>query len=140
MTKVLVLMGGVSSEREVSLSSGAGVLAALKEEGFDAFAYDFENDAAGLAAAIGRERPDIVFNALHGTYGEDGCMQGLLDMLGVKYTHSGRVASAIGMDKILANAVFAHAGIPVAKNRIVEHEEVMAGAPLPRPYVLKPVS
>jgi D-alanine-D-alanine ligase len=79
-----------------------------------------------------------VFNALHGEWGEDGCVQGILDMLGVKYTYSGRIASAIGMDKVSANAVFAHAGIPVAKNRIALRAEVMVGDPLPRPYVLKP--
>ncbi|MDR1476921.1 MAG: D-alanine--D-alanine ligase [Rickettsiales bacterium] len=140
MTKILVLTGGVSSEREVSLSSGEGVLAALKEEGFDASAYDFKNDVADFAAAICRDKPDVVFNALHGQWGEDGCVQGLLDMLGAKYTHSGRVASAIGMDKVLANSVFAAHGIPIAKSRIVEREEIMAGDVIERPYVLKPVS
>lgn len=139
MTKVLVLMGGVSSEREVSLSSGAGVLGALKEEGFDAAGYDFKNDAAGLAAAIESEKPDVVFNALHGTYGEDGCVQGLLDMLGIRYTHSGREASAIGMNKILSSAVFAANGIPVARNRIVSSDEALAGKAMDVPYVLKPV-
>jgi D-alanine-D-alanine ligase len=116
------------------------VLATLKDEGFDASAYDFKNDVVGLAAALGQAKPDVVFNALHGTYGEDGCVQGMLDMLGVRYTHSGRAASAIGMDKILANAVFGQAGIPVAKSRIVGREEVLAGDVMPRPYVLKPVS
>jgi D-alanine-D-alanine ligase len=124
----------------VSLSSGAGVLVALKQEGFRAYPYDFKNDEVELAASLKREKPDIVFNALHGRWGEDGYVQNILDLFGVKYTHSGSKASAIAMNKIRANSMFAKVGIPVAKNKVVSRDEVVAGDPMPRPYVLKPVS
>lgn len=140
MTKVCVLAGGVSSEREISLISGKGVLEALLSEGFDAFSYDFRNDVAEFVSALTEKKPDVVFNALHGTWGEDGCVQSLLDMLGVRYTHSGREASAIAMNKVFANAVFAGAGIAVPKNRIVSRGDVALGDVMARPYVLKPIA
>ena len=138
MTKVAVLLGGHSSEREISLVSGAGCAGALREEGYGVVEID---PAAGdLSAALLAAKPDVVFNALHGRFGEDGCVQGLLELLRIPYTHSGVLASALAMDKPAAKKVFAAAGIPVAEGRIVTKAEVLAGDVLPRPYVLKPLN
>jgi D-alanine-D-alanine ligase len=140
MTKqVAVLMGGWSAEREVSLNSGAAVVNALRELGMSITAIDVQRDIAQL---LGRlfPRPDIVFNALHGRYGEDGCIQGLLDILSIPYTHSGLLASALAMDKSMARKVFSSVGIPIAEGRVVDHRELLESDPLPRPYVVKPIN
>ncbi|MEO5336964.1 MAG: D-alanine--D-alanine ligase [Magnetospirillum sp. WYHS-4] len=138
MTKnVAVLMGGWSAEREVSLVSGASVANALKEAGYKVTAIDVQRDMGALLTRL-FPRPDAVFNALHGRFGEDGCVQGLLDILGIPYTHSGLLASALAMNKPMAKHLFAAAGIPVAEHRIVSQAEIMAGDVLPRPYVIKP--
>lgn len=140
MTKhVAVLMGGWSAEREVSLVSGAACANALRQGGYQVTAIDVQRDAGALLARL-YPRPDAVFNALHGRYGEDGCIQGLLNMLGVPYTHSGLLASALAMDKPIAKRLFAAAGIPVAEDAIVGQDELLAGDPLPRPYVIKPLN
>jgi len=134
---VAVLMGGWSSEREVSLMSGNGVADALESRGHRVTRIDIDRDvAAKLAAAA----PDIVFNALHGTPGEDGSVQGLLDLMGLKYTHSGLAASVIAIDKQLTKLLLVPAGIPMPGGRIVKSETLYDGDPLPRPYVLKPVN
>jgi D-alanine-D-alanine ligase len=140
MTRVAVLQGGVSSEREVSLATGAQVVVALRQAGFEVTAIDVGADLGAVIAALQAARPDAVFNALHGRFGEDGCIQGVLDWLGLPYTHSGLRASALAMDKAAAKAAFAAAGLPVAPSRIVSPEELEAADPLPRPFVVKPVN
>jgi len=137
--KVAVLMGGISSEREVSLVSGAAVADALRAEGYDVTAIDVGRDVNAVLAAL-TPRPDVVFNALHGRFGEDGCMQGLLELLAVPYTHSGVLASALAMDKPTAKRLFAAAGIPCAEHVIADRAAVLAGDVMPRPYVLKPLN
>jgi D-alanine-D-alanine ligase len=138
MTKhVAVLMGGWSVEREVSLSSGTACAKALESAGFRVTRIDVQRDIAQVLADLG---PDIAFNALHGRFGEDGCVQGVLDWLSLPYTHSGVRASSMAMDKHAAKAVFAAAGLPLAAHRIVSPEELEAADPLPRPYVVKPVN
>ena len=110
--RIAVLKGGRSAEREVSLVSGRECAAALRQEGFEVVEIDA---GADLAAALAAAKPDVVFNALHGRWGEDGCVQGLLEWLGIPYTHSGVLASALAMDKTRAKQVFAAAGLPVAR-------------------------
>ena len=140
MTHVAVLHGGVSAEREVSLATGTQVVAALRQAGFEVTPIEVGQDLAAVIAALQTAKPDAVFNALHGRFGEDGCIQGVLDWLGLPYTHSGLRASALAMDKAAAKAAFAAAGLPVAPSRIVSPEELEAADPLPRPYVVKPVN
>jgi D-alanine-D-alanine ligase len=136
---VAVLYGGISAEREVSLASGRQVIAALAEAGFDVRPIEVGADLGAVIAAL-TPAPDVVFNALHGRYGEDGVIQGVLDWLGIPYTHSGVRASAVAMDKQAAKAVFAAAGLPVAAGRVVDMDELEAGDPIPLPYVVKPVN
>jgi D-alanine-D-alanine ligase len=138
--RVAVLYGGRSAEREVSLSSGRQVIAALQEAGFAVTPIDVGDDLAAVIQALSDPRPDVVFNALHGRFGEDGCIQGMLDWLGLPYTHSGLRASAMAMDKAAAKAVFRAAGLPVADDRVVTRAELEAADPLPRPFVVKPVN
>jgi len=139
MTRVAVLYGGISAEREVSLSTGGQVIAALREAGFDVLPIDVGADLGAVIAAL-TPKPDAVFNALHGRFGEDGAIQGVLDWMGIPYTHSGVRASALAMDKIAAKAVFAAAGLPIAAGRLVEMPELEAADPMPRPYVVKPAN
>jgi D-alanine-D-alanine ligase len=134
---VTVLMGGFSAEREVSLTSGAACARALADAGYLVSTLDVPRDVRAIVAGIPKDT-DVVFNALHGRFGEDGCIQGILDIMGVPYTHSGRLASALAMDKPMAKHVFAAAGIPVAADALVDRETFNAADPLPRPYVLKP--
>ncbi len=137
--RVAVLLGGISAEREVSLATGAGVLAALREAGHEALAIEVGENLGAVIAALSAARPDAVFNALHGRFGEDGCIQGVLDWLRLPYTHSGLRASAIAMDKAAAKEVFRAAGLPVAAHRVVSPAELAEADPLPLPYVVKPV-
>ena len=139
MTRVAVLYGGISAEREVSLASGAQVIAALREAGFDVTPIEVGADLAALLAAL-TPPPDAVFNALHGRFGEDGAIQGVLDWLGIPYTHSGVRASALAMDKTAAKTVFAAAGLAVPQGRLVGRDELAAADPLPLPYVIKPAN
>jgi len=134
---VAVLMGGWSAEREVSLSSGKACADALETVGYRVTRIDVGRD---LAVRLADARPDVCFNALHGRWGEDGAIQGLLEVLGVPYTHSGVLASALAMNKQLAKQVMAAAGVPVAPGRVVSRREAAAAHALERPYVLKPVS
>ena len=138
-TRVAVLYGGISTEREVSLSSGLQVIAALREAGFDVTPIEVGDDLGAVIAAL-TPRPDAVFNALHGRFGEDGAIQGVLDWMNIPYTHSGVRASALAMDKVAAKALFAAAGLPVPRGRTVDIAELEAGDPLPLPYVVKPIS
>jgi D-alanine-D-alanine ligase len=140
LKRVAVLGGGFSKEREVSLVSGAAAARALEAKGFDVTVIDPPRDIAALATTITAAKPDVVFNALHGRFGEDGCIQGILDMMRIPYTHSGRLASAVAMDKPAAKRMFAAAGIPVAEERIVTRREAEQGDVMERPYVLKPVN
>ncbi len=139
MRRVAVLYGGISAEREVSLSSGRQVIAALAQAGFEVTPVLVGQDLGAVIAALD-PRPDAVFNALHGRFGEDGAIQGVLDWLGIPYTHSGVRASALAMDKQAAKAAFAAAGLPVARGRVVDLAELEAADPIPLPYVVKPVN
>jgi D-alanine-D-alanine ligase len=134
---VAVLMGGWSAEREVSLTSGAGVADALESRGHRVTRIDMDRD---VARALAEAQPDVVFNALHGTPGEDGTVQGLMDLMGLKYTHSGLETSVIAIDKELTKMVLVPHGIRMPEGRIVESESLYEADPLPRPYVLKPVN
>ena len=138
--RVAVLSGGFSKEREVSLVSGRAAERALKAKGFDVSLIDVTRDMAALVAAITASKPDVAFNALHGRFGEDGCIQGLLDMMQIPYTNSGRLSSAVAMDKPMSKRLFAAAGIRVAEERIVTRAEAERGDVMARPYVLKPVN
>ncbi len=128
-------MGGPSAEREVSLSSGRECAAALEGEGFDVVRLDAGPD---LAARLDDIRPDVAFNALHGRWGEDGCVQGMLEWLRIPYTHSGVLASALAMDKERTKAVYRAAGLPVVESAIFCAEEVRARHVMAPPYVVKP--
>jgi len=137
--EVAVLMGGASAEREVSLVTGKSCAAALLEAGYRVREIVVERDPRKLLAAL-EPRPDVVFNALHGRFGEDGTIQAMLDLIGLPYTHSGLLASALAMNKPMAKRLFALAGIPVADGKVVPRDEVLAGDVMPRPYVVKPVA
>lgn len=137
--RVAVLMGGWSPEREVSLVSGDAVAKALRGLGYEVSEIDLSPDMGALLGALD-PRPDVVFNALHGRHGEDGCVQGLLELMGLPYTHSGVLASALAMDKPVAKRLFAEAGIPCPKGQVMSREEVCAGNAFPPPYVIKPLN
>jgi len=139
MTRVAVLYGGMSAEREVSLSSGRQVIVALRAAGYEVTPIEVNDDLRKVLAALD-PRPDVVFNALHGRFGEDGAIQGVLDWLGIPYTHSGVRASALAMDKAAAKAVFAAAGLPIAKGGPVDVAALEHADPMPLPYVVKPVN
>lgn len=137
--RVAVLMGGWSAEREVSLVSGRECARALESLGYAVRTVDVTRNVEALVAAL-TPRPDVVFNALHGRGGEDGAIQGILEMLQVPYTHSGVLASAIAMDKPMAKTVFAAAGLPLAAGVVVDRRTLLAGDPMARPFVAKPIN
>ena len=134
---IAVLMGGWSAEREVSLLSGAGVAAALEANGHRVTRIDMDRD---VAARLAEAKPDLVFNALHGTPGEDGSVQGLMDLMGLRYTHSGLATSVIAIDKVLTKQALVPHGIPMPGGRVVKSADIHQADPLQRPYVLKPVN
>ena len=135
---VVVLMGGWSSEREVSLTSGKGVAEALRARGWsNVTELDMQRDVAARLAEL---KPDVVFNALHGTPGEDGTVQGMMDLMGLKYTHSGLETSVIAIDKELTKMVLVPCGIRMPAGKVVSSESLHQEDPLPRPYVVKPVN
>ena len=134
-SRVAVLMGGPSAEREVSLVTGRECAKALRDAGFQVVEVDAGPD---LSARLTEIAPDVVFNALHGRWGEDGCVQGLLEWLRIPYTHSGVLASALAMDKEKAKAAYVAAGLPIVASVLASRDEVEAGHVLPPPYVVKP--
>jgi len=134
-SKVVVLMGGLSAEREVSLSSGRECAAALTEAGYEVVTVDA---GADLCARLTDLKPDVVFNALHGRWGEDGCVQGLLEWMRIPYTHSGILASALAMDKEKSKAAFHAAGLPVVASVLAAKADVCSRHVLRPPYVVKP--
>ena len=135
--KIAVLMGGWSAERNVSLTSGAGVAEACRRLGHEVVEIDMDRNIAQVLATAA---PDVVFNALHGTPGEDGSVQGLLDLMGLRYTHSGMTTSAIAIDKELTKRILVPHGIRMPDGRMVPSDSLCTADPLPRPYVLKPVN
>ena len=138
--KILVLSGGFSAEREVSAVSGKGVAQALRECGYDVVEHNLTS-AYGLLEALQAEKPDAVFNALHGNWGEDGEIQGFLDMLQIPYTHSGLAASFLGMNKLLTKEICRLNGIKTADYRALTYGEFKKrGASMDFPYVIKPQS
>lgn len=134
---VAVLLGGWSSERPVSLMSGNGVAEALEARGHRVTRIDMGRD---VALRLAEAAPDVVFNALHGAPGEDGSVQGMMDLMGLRYTHSGMITSVIAIDKELTKERLVPHGIPMPGGRMVASEDLYVGDPLPRPYVLKPVN
>jgi D-alanine-D-alanine ligase len=135
--KVVVLMGGPSREREVSLSSGRECATALRDEGFEVIELDAGADLAERLRAIA---PDVVFNALHGRWGEDGCVQGILEWLHIPYTHSGVLASALAMDKQRSKDVYRRHGLPIVESILALKDDVRARHVMAPPYVVKPNS
>ena len=133
--RIVVLKGGPSAEREVSLVSGRECATALRGEGFEVTELDAGPD---LTADLQREKPDVVFNALHGRWGEDGCVQGMLEWLRIPYTHSGVLASSLAMDKERTKAVYRMAGLPVVESLLVKTEDARRQYPKAPPYVVKP--
>jgi len=136
---VVVLMGGWSPEREVSLSSGRECAKALADRGYKVRAIDVGRDVPALLRALD-PRPDVIFNALHGIGGEDGTIQGVFEMLGIRYTHSGVLASSLAMHKPTAKAIFHGAGLPVVDGVVARPEELAQHDPLPAPFVVKPTN
>jgi D-alanine-D-alanine ligase len=137
-TTVAVLMGGWSAERNVSLASGEACFGALRRAGFNAIMVDVKRET--IHAILQDMRPDVVFNALHGKWGEDGCAAALFETLRIPYTHSGVLASAVAMNKEKSKVLFRAAGIPVAESRLVDIESAAEEHPMPVPYVVKPVA
>ncbi len=135
INRVVVLKGGRSAEREVSLASARECAAALRDEGFEVIEIDAGDT---LVEELRAAKPDVVFNALHGRWGEDGCVQGILEWLQIPYTHSGVLASALAMDKERSKVAFADAGLPIVDSILVSREEAMADHPMRPPYVVKP--
>ena len=134
---IVVLMGGWANERPVSLMSGEGIAKALEERGHRVTRIDMDRH---VAARIAEAAPDVVFNALHGVPGEDGTVQGMLDLMGVPYTHSGLATSVVAIDKQLTKQALVPRGIPMPGGRIVKSADLHQRDPMPRPYVLKPVN
>jgi D-alanine-D-alanine ligase len=135
---VAVLMGGWSAEREVSLTSGRACASALREKGYEVREVDVQRDLSDLLAKL-TPKPDVVFNALHGKGGEDGCIQGVLEILDIPYTHSAPLASALAMNKQKAKEVLQPMGVRCPEGLLVHIDDIRKGAePMPKPYVVKP--
>ena len=132
---VAVLMGGPGAERQVSLSTGQECASALRHAGYRVVEIDAGPD---LVKDLQRAAPDVVFNALHGRWGEDGCVQGLLEWMGFPYTHSGVLCSALAMDKNKTKEVFSSVGLPVLDSLLIARDELMGAHPMRVPYVIKP--
>ena len=136
---VIVFLGGRSNEREVSLVTGAAVEKALIDSGYKVESIDVGKNMMSLVEGLS-PKPDVVFNALHGRYGEDGCIQGLLNFMGIRYTHSGVLSSAAAFNKHVAKSIMAAAGINVAEHQILSYDDFLKENIMPRPYVVKPLN
>jgi len=134
---IALIAGGMSAEREVSLNSAKGIMRALLDAGYQVTFIDMGADIASVLASI---KPDIVFNCLHGTYGEDGCLPGLLNIMRIPYTHSGLLASSIGFNKLKSKELFIANNIKTAKSITVNKADNIKDDPFPRPYVIKPLA
>jgi D-alanine-D-alanine ligase len=134
---VVLLMGGLSTEKEVSITSGKRVMQALRELDYHFTAVDMGRD---IAQVLSQLKPDVVFNALHGTYGEDGCIAGVLELMAIPYTHSSVMASAIAMNKAISKELFKAAKIKCATHFIINKSDNYQQDPMPRPYVIKPIA
>src|SRR5450755_4486871 len=134
---VAVLMGGWSAEREISLRSGQACADAAERGGYRVSRLDVDREVAASLRAL---KPDVALNVLHGRPGEDGTLQGLLEILGIPYSHSGVMASAVAMQKDIAKVVMAAAGVAVPEGKVISRREAAQGHPLPRPYVIKPIA
>ena len=133
---IAVLLGGHSAEREVSLDSGRACAEALRTKGYEVTEVDAGVPLCKLVELLSKQvKPDVIFNALHGRFGEDGCIQGVLNLLNIPYTHSGLLASSLAMDKAAAKRVFAAHGIKCAEDKILMQDDLNQGDPLPRPFV-----
>lgn len=137
--RVVVLMGGFSTEREVSLSSAQGVIKALKELGHEPFPLDVTRDMGNLIQCLQNHKPDVVLNILHGRWGEDGCIQGLLEMMDIPYSHSGVLGSALAMNKVVARNICQMNGIRVSEGHVAKLSDVCAGQVMEPPFVIKPI-
>jgi len=137
-TTVAVLMGGWSAERQVSISSGEACWGALRRAGFNAIMVDVKRET--IAHVLADMKPDVAFNALHGKWGEDGCAAALLETMGIAYTHSGVLASAVAMHKEMSKTMFRSVGLPVAEGKLVSIEQAASAHPMALPYVIKPVA
>ena len=138
--KVMVLMGGFSSEREVSLNGGKAIAKALRKKSYKVIEHDL-TDTKALLKVLEQENPDVIFNALHGNWGEDGTISALFDLLQIPYTHSGMLASAIGMNKYVCKLIAKNSGIRIASSQKTTAKEFQAsGTTIDYPYVVKPVS
>ena len=140
MTRVIVLMGGWSAERGVSLISGKAICESLTRQNYDVVSLDPSSDLQILVQQLAEAKGDVVFNALHGTGGEDGTIQAVLDMAGLPYTHSGLNASAAGMNKKMTKAIVGAAGVPITIDKIMARGDLSNGHPIVVPYVVKPVA
>lgn len=139
--RICILYGGFSSEREISIISGQAVEKSLKDLGHTEITkIDVTSDIHQLSNLIINSHADIIFNTLHGRFGEDGSIQGVLDIIGIPYTNSGRIASTLAMEKVIAKKLFASSGLPVAKDCILTIGDLKKADPLPRPYVVKPLN
>ena len=137
MTRVAVIMGGWSSERPVSLSSGKGMADAARQSGFDVVEIDVTRQ---LAQQLAEVKPDVVLNALHGPWSEDGCVQGVLENMGIPYTHSGVMSSALAMNKEMSKKIAKTVHIPVAESKVMNRFKIGNEHPMKPPYVVKPVN
>ena len=137
--KVAVLRGGVSVEREVSLSSAQNLLSAMADLDYEVIPIDVTHNVEALVAALRHHKPDVVLNILHGKEGEDGCVQGVLEMMKIPYTHSGVLGSALAMNKEAARKLCQAAGVRIPKGQVATLEDVCAGRVMPPPYVIKPI-
>lgn len=140
MKKVALLLGGWSNERQVSLDKGRAVTAALEEAGYDVAVIDVQKDLAKFVSQIEAAQPDVIFNNLYGTGGEDGVIQGVLEMLGIPYTHSGVMASSIAMDKQMTKKIAAMIGVQTPRGVVVDAQTAARGEIMPKPYVAKPAA
>ncbi|CAK7192079.1 D-alanine--D-alanine ligase B [Commensalibacter sp. Nvir] len=139
MKRVTVIRGGISSERDVSLKSGENVIKALRQKDYRVSDLIANDDLENIIQLLRSQKPNVVFNALHGRFGEDGAIQGVLEWLNIPYTHSRICASAMGMNKVVTRTLLAESGLPVAKGKVVSFDKFLECDPFAVPYVVKPI-